>query len=674
MLIHSVTLQNIRSYQEQTVDFQEGITLLAGDIGSGKSTILLAIEFALFGIRRGEISGDGLLRHGESEGGVTLTFSTNATYTIHRSLKRSSQGVRQDGGYLEVNGRQELLTANELKARILEILGYPSALLTKTKGFVFRYTVYTPQEELKHILYEPDQSRLDTLRAVFGIDRYQQIEQNATLVGRKLREDKRVLVEQLNDQEELSEKARLLADEYAATQKQQDALAKELSALTATHESLLTLQKEQQHVLDNEQLRRQELASYTAKKDSVQRHVASLSSKITAQQSILAQDISVVDDPQQAISEVEEKLSSYNEKRAQARAKRDLVVGQRKDLEEKQSSITALDTCPLCQQDVGSSHKQHISADFSEQQEELARKESVLSSALEKLGQAISQLQERRSSLLERKRLYDASVLAKQKQSLAQETLTALLEEEQSYRKQLMTLEKEIVSRTKPLIKQEALLGLSERINAHQQLLAQKTAQKAVLSERASQLVIRTQDAQKALDHNRAVAQRLSDVKMRERWLSESFIPAVKVMEKHVLSAIHSEFARLFTQWCQTLLDNEHVFATLSHSFAPQVTLAGYDADIAHLSGGEKTSIALAYRLALNVVVNEFIQSLHTSDLLILDEPTDGFSTDQLDRVRDVLQELAVRQVLIVSHEQKLQSFVDHIIPIAKQEGISHLA
>ena len=52
MIIHSIKLHNIRSYLEEKIEFPKGSTLLSGDIGSGKSTILLAIEFALFGLKR----------------------------------------------------------------------------------------------------------------------------------------------------------------------------------------------------------------------------------------------------------------------------------------------------------------------------------------------------------------------------------------------------------------------------------------------------------------------------------------------------------------------------------------------------------------------------------------------------------------------------------------------
>ena len=61
MILRFITLENIRSYGEPTtIDFQLGTTLFEGDVASGKSTILSAVEFALFGL--GDLNGSFLLR------------------------------------------------------------------------------------------------------------------------------------------------------------------------------------------------------------------------------------------------------------------------------------------------------------------------------------------------------------------------------------------------------------------------------------------------------------------------------------------------------------------------------------------------------------------------------------------------------------------------------------
>ena len=192
MLLKSVKLSNIRSYLNETISFPEGSVLLEGDIGSGKSSILLAIEYALFGIKTAHYNAYSLLRHGKSSGFVELAFNVDGKdYIIHRKLKRSKNDIKQEAGYIIKNGLKKDGTATELKSEIFEILGYPKELLSKGKDIIYRFTVYTPQEEMKQILFEDKDIRLDTLRKVFDIDKYKRIRENTTLFLRYLKEKKR---------------------------------------------------------------------------------------------------------------------------------------------------------------------------------------------------------------------------------------------------------------------------------------------------------------------------------------------------------------------------------------------------------------------------------------------------------------------------------------------------
>lgn len=59
--------------------------------------------------------------------------------------------------------------------------------------------------------------------------------------------------------------------------------------------------------------------------------------------------------------------------------------------------------------------------------------------------------------------------------------------------------------------------------------------------------------------------------------------------------------------------------------------------------------------------------------LLILDEPTDGFGKEQLIRLREVLDDLNRAQIIMVSHERDLESFVDRIYRVTKEGNISKL-
>src|SRR5579862_7041759 len=85
MIIKKLKLENIRSYKMQLIDFSLGKTLFEGDIGSGKSTILMGIEFGLFGL--GSEKAGSLLRAGEKEGSVSVVFESGSKeYTVQRHL------------------------------------------------------------------------------------------------------------------------------------------------------------------------------------------------------------------------------------------------------------------------------------------------------------------------------------------------------------------------------------------------------------------------------------------------------------------------------------------------------------------------------------------------------------------------------------------------------------
>jgi exonuclease SbcC len=155
-------------------------------------------------------------------------------------------------------------------------------------------------------------------------------------------------------------------------------------------------------------------------------------------------------------------------------------------------------------------------------------------------------------------------------------------------------------------------------------------------------------------------------------WLNDFFIPAVKTIESHVMANINDEFNTLFQRWFGYLLETGDIAVRVDDNFTPLIEQNGYEIDVASLSGGEKTSVALAYRLALNVMVKKVCQAM-SSNLLILDEPTDGFSREQLFRLRDILSELKCEQVIMVSHERELEGFVDKIYRIRKEAGESKI-
>jgi DNA repair protein SbcC/Rad50 len=179
MIIKKIELTHIRSYKEKTtIELPVGRILFQGDIGSGKSTILSAIEFALFGL--GDIDANHLLRIGESKGSVFLEFESNGkTYDVFRSLLRKGNKISQEEGFLYENGVKNSYSVGELKSRILDIIGINEKTQTKTTSTIYRFAIYTPQEMMKNILTSNNETRVEILRRAFGIEEYSTAKKNA---------------------------------------------------------------------------------------------------------------------------------------------------------------------------------------------------------------------------------------------------------------------------------------------------------------------------------------------------------------------------------------------------------------------------------------------------------------------------------------------------------------
>ncbi|MBI2141524.1 SMC family ATPase, partial [Candidatus Woesearchaeota archaeon] len=386
MIIRSVRLSNIRSYLSQEIGLPQGAVLLSGDIGSGKSTILLAIEFALFGISKGLLSGEALLRHGKQQGYVELQFHLDGKdVIIRRNLKRLKDSVRQDEGYLIINGVKHLCTAEELRARVLEMLGYPKELLKKSKGLIYRFTVYTPQEEMKRILFEDPQVRLDTLRRVFQIEKYKLVREGASVVMQALREKKRELEARIEDLPEKQQQLKQLSENLAAVEKKLAAL---LPAISQTEQML---QQKQMSLKFLEEKARQvnslksQLAATAAviaeKKNLVlakeaeivaarkeisslklqlednsaySRQLASSLSRLKSFSDSLLKDVAMR-------SNLEDELAAAEQRKSEAESEVSRLEALKSASQQLKQKISVLTSCPTCLQPVTDGHKHKIS-------------------------------------------------------------------------------------------------------------------------------------------------------------------------------------------------------------------------------------------------------------------------------------------------------------------------
>ncbi|MEO1267821.1 MAG: AAA family ATPase [Myxococcota bacterium] len=73
-MIRSIRLRNFRRYVDATFDLTEGLNFIEGVNNAGKTSVLYAIEYALFGKVGSNLQAIGLMHPGTRQVGVELVF------------------------------------------------------------------------------------------------------------------------------------------------------------------------------------------------------------------------------------------------------------------------------------------------------------------------------------------------------------------------------------------------------------------------------------------------------------------------------------------------------------------------------------------------------------------------------------------------------------------------
>ncbi len=732
MFIKAVRLNNIRSYTDGKIEFPSGCILLSGDIGSGKSTILLAIEFALFGLTT-DLDGSALLRNGKNTGEVEIDLSIDDNdITIKRMLKRWKESVRQDSGHIIIQGKKTECTANELKARILELLGYPKELLTKSKSLIYRYTVYTPQEEMKMILQENSPVRLDTLRKVFQIDKYKRIKENSQLVARGIKEKNRELSARCED--------------LPAREERKKELEQELETIEAQIQVLEPKQKECELRMADKKKSAETLEEKGRKLIECKKNIEVLSFRINEKNRLITEAGREISNIDSEISELKKNqdaaqqlqlrylgmIASAKIERQKAMAeaaKKEDVKRQIKSLEEElnrlmaeirknqyiadnsrktASSMSTLQTCPTCLQTVTQEHKEHIIKTEDEKAFEANQTASKLLEARKASMENINKLneildlayeKEKRAAILSSEieycnfeiecepveldiielrrisRLIRESLQIKERildkerlmQANKEKTQTAQIE----LKEMKSLLEAENLKLTELAGTETTIADTKKEIDELARIERQYAMQKASLNADSQSILKNIEILKLEIEKKQALKKEMERLKSMVHWMENHFMQLAETIERQTMLKVYNEFNSFFQDWFNVLMEDPTMSIRLNEEFTPIIEQNGYELLFENMSGGEKTSCALAYRLALNKVINDLITNIKTRDIIILDEPTDGFSSEQLERVRDVINRLKMKQIILVSHESKIESYANTVIRIEKQEHSS---
>ncbi len=684
MIIKKLKLENIRSYINQEIEFPIGSILLSGDIGSGKSTILLAIDFALFGLQRGSLDGNSLLRNGTNKGSVELTFNIDEKeIIIKRSLKRVKDSSGQDQGYIIYNGKKEDLSPVELKQRVLELFNYPQELVTKSKSLIFRFTVYTPQEEMKHILLEDKLARLDTLRKVFGVDKYKRLIENSNIFVNAIKIKKKEFSFLLSSYAEFNEEKERLEGDNNDINKIVEKLRLDLNQFIDFREKLaVKLNK-----VEDDNKRLNELKTkLRVNESSLNLNINSLNNlkndMIDLKKKIDNSEKEVYDyyiekDTDEKIKLKENGLIIFESELKELNFKLNEAIVKQKSFDEINKSINSLDICPLCKQKVSDDHKHSILDEEIKKINQFIDNIPIIEVRVKIINKEKEKLNKEIDELKEIKNKYNYYLLKKNDLEEKKQRFDKLRNDDIKINKEIHNLKQEVellrneIDKFKDIDNEYSRLKIEidEIRDKEKNIEIEIRSRENKVKDNNDRIIILKNN----LERLEKIKDNLTKINEIQYWIDENLINLFNTMERHIMLRVHNDFSNLFDRWFNILIDDENLNVKLDDEFTPLIEQNGYNIDYNFLSGGEKTAAALAYRLSLNQVINNLISAIKTKDLLILDEPTDGFSEDQLDRIRILLEEINVKQIIIVSHESKIESFVENVIRFNKKDHVSEI-
>jgi exonuclease SbcC len=673
VLIRRVSLKNIRSYnggEEARVEIPNGVTLFEGDIGSGKSTLLYAVEFALFGL--GDSKGTYLLSENQREGHVEVSFvSEGRDYVVRRGLRRRGDEVVQEECCITADGITTKLSPSDLKQRVVAILKFNEPTHPRAESLVYRYAVFTPQEQMKEILMQKADTRLQVIRRVLGVQSYQVAADNSELVSRKVAETSLGLKSASKDLEDV--KSELQSKEKA------------LANLDARLPGLVESESELLESIDRLETKWKELRDKRERMRAVRERIPLLEEHINELRSQESDDRDKVDELEGRLkNEIESTIRSFESRPKPVKDSSTLdseLEARRRELGKLQQAkavlraqlddlaeITSKGICPVCGQRIPqdfSAKSDHVQDESAKMDEEIAKLEELIPYLALRINDARSfEEEERAVRKLARERASTERDLLRLRDRIAKTT-----SELSNLSTQLAEASAEIesmkeVSATLEKLDAELLRVRELGQNVRDELTRTRTrrAEIAKESERLSKIIV-------SKEAMRTEARRLAAYRI---WLDDFFQPTVKMIEERTLNQANSRFNYHFQRFFSSLVEDPDMVVRVKEDFSPVFERQGFEQDFEALSGGERTSMALAYRFALNSVVREDISA--QTELMILDEPTDGFSKEQIYKMRDLLGELDAQQVIMVSHEKELEAMADNIFRVEKENGTSKVS
>ena len=689
MRIKTVQLENIRSHVKTEVPFARGFNCLVGGLGRGKSTVLYAIDFALFGDPLGR-SYDYILREGADVGKVTIHFVHNGkNYKILRGLRRHDKGISQDMEQLKFFEEDKLIASSKGEAVVEQLKA-----LTGLDKDLFREVVWVRQEHLKEMLNMTPRQRQKKMDQMFGLSDYEVAWSGLAGFQKEYQGEKRAYERDFDvvGMEKLQTEYNKSVEEFSLIENELEDLRKKLVQTEAAfNEATSRLQSLEKLRKQTDKLRRREaelqanvaniedtcakLADEIEKKKTFIHDLEERLTSIEAQQKSHRKKLQEVGlKPDQTIKELRKYLVALEDQMTSTGGEQEAAKKEIQTSKKRISSLTTENKCPLCLQNLTGEYKKSLL-------ERLDKENAERENRLVELQKNFDELEGLRSVVnfvvsnlqLLTPRIEETKERIQEEQGSLNKLSTDFEDKQQkekSLRSQLDAARAEITKFDIDELESTRKL----RDTTFEQYSAAKSKLE-IKETRKRDIALRIDTLRERLDHAQQKIKRMENIEKLLRVMDD-----IRGAYRSIQPKLRSEFITYLERMVQHVLDDlsgpEGPILTvkIDETYTPIIkSEEGYEREVSNLSGGERTLLAFAYRLGLGQLIMQS-RTGHGLYLLLLDEPTESLGREDgsVDRLAEAISRLkAIEQIIAVTHSEAFAEKAEHVIRVEKEAGIS---
>jgi len=692
MKIEIVQLENIRSHIKSTVPFTHGFNCLVGGMGCGKSSVLYAVDFALFGDAVGR-SFEYLLREGADWGRVTIQFTQNgSTYKLTRGLKRKGKSITQNFEELKLYEDERLVASMKTDA-----IAEQFKAITGLDKELFREIVWFRQEHLKELLDAAPRDRQRRLDELFGLSDYEVAWSNIAQYQRDYETEKRVFEKDPDvlGLEKLSDEYNRASEEYTLLELELETSAQKLvvakKALDEADSKLKRLEEKKQAI---EELKRKEahlqsdirnmtntIASLTQRiegKKTIVDNLHQRQASIDAQAKLCLNKLEQAGLPtNQPVEVIRSALSAFDDKISSLRGEQEATSRNMQTDKKRVVELAKESKCPLCVQPLEGEYKTSLLSRIAHEncdREKLISQLRIEIDGLQKTKVAASEAYSNLQTCMTR----------------AEDLKNRLFEEEAN----LNALSTELLEKQKLESDMHVQLDVVQ-FEVSRFDLSELDLARAGREQAFRQYYMLDSDLRTKQNRKTDLFRRLDDTKERINLAQEKLERMEKIRRTvEVLSAIRdayrsiqpklrSEFVKVLRNFVQQVLDGlvggeaPMLNVAIDEAYTPFVkSESGVDREVSNLSGGERTLLAFAYRLGLGQLIMQS-RTGHGLRILVLDEPTENLGSEDgsIERLAEAISRFkAIEQIIAVTHSEAFAGKAEHVITLEKEAGVSKIS